>query len=66
MLCPSLLILCKGLESDSTVRLGVRGEGEEYREAPKSAWDLDSGNVIKGLVERLCVVGVKPHLACAA
>ena len=48
------------------MRPGIRGEGEEFREAPGSAWDLDSGNVTKGLVERLNVVGVKPHLACAA
>ena len=45
---------------------GVRDEEEEFREAPGSAWDPDSGNVTKGLVERLCVVKVKPHLACAA
>ena len=48
------------------MRPGVRGEGEEFRKAPGSAWDPDSRNVTKGLVERLCVVGVKPHLACAA
>ena len=48
------------------MKLGVRGEGEDFREAPRSAWDLDSGNVTKGLVERLCVVVVKLHLACVA
>ena len=48
------------------MRPRVRGEGKEFKGAPGSAWDLDSGNVTKGLVERLCVVGMKPHLACAA
>ena len=48
------------------MRPRVRGEGEEFRGAPGSAWDPNSGNVTKGLVERLYVVGVKPHLVCAA
>ena len=45
---------------------GVRDEGEEFREVPGSTWDPDFGSVTKGLVERLCEVGVKPHLACVA
>ena len=48
------------------MRPRVRGEGEEFRVAPISTWDPDSRDVIKGLVERLCVVGMKPHLACIA
>ena len=48
------------------MRLGVKSEGEEFREAPGFAWDLDARNVTKGLVKRLYVVGMKPHLACAA
>ena len=48
------------------MRSGIRDEGEEFREAPGSTWDPDPGDVTKGLVERPCVVGMKPHLACVA
>ena len=46
------------------MRPRVRGEREEFREAPGSTWDPNSRNVSKRLVERPCVVGMKPHLAC--
>ena len=29
----------------------VRGEGEEFKEAPGSIWDPASGDITKGLVE---------------
>ena len=45
------------------MRSRIRGEREEFREALGSIWDLDFGNISKGLVERLCIVGVKPRLA---
>ena len=48
------------------MKLRVRDEGEEFREAPGSTRDPDFGDVIKELVERPCVVGVKPHLAWVA
>ena len=48
------------------MRSRVRGEGEEFREAPGSTRNPDSGDVTKGLVERSCVVVMKPHLAWIA
>ena len=46
------------------MRPGIRDEKAEFREAPGSTWDPDSGNVSKRLVKKPSVVGVKPHLAC--
>ena len=39
------------------------GERRELGEYPDLSWDLDS-RMIYELVERLCVVGVKPHYVC--
>ena len=41
------------------------GERRELREYLDLPWDPDSG-VIQELVERLCIVGVKPHCVCFA
>ena len=39
------------------------GERRELGEYLDLSWDLDFG-AIQELVERLCVIGVKPHYVC--
>ena len=62
------------LEFLVVVRIALRGsleviqwghERRKLREYPNLSWDPDYG-VIKELVERLHVVGVKPHYVCFA
>ena len=69
-----VLLQVLNLELLIIVRIALRGSleaicwGGERRklgEYPDLSWDPDSG-VIQEFVERLCVVGVKPHCVCFA
>ena len=41
-----------------------KGSGEGFKGAPGSIRDPVLENSSKGMVERSCVVGLKPHWAC--